>query len=88
MSALVVAGGLLAGCGIRGTSVPVDAGSAPSRATCVVRPGGGESASADGQAVSVYLVCASQLLPVTRTLRLPEGDAAGDPVRVAGAFLE
>ncbi|MEV0281635.1 hypothetical protein AB0I22_35335 [Streptomyces sp. NPDC050610] len=79
---------LLAGCGIRGTSVPVDAGSAPSRATCVVGPGGGESAPADGEAVSVYLVCASQLLPVTRTVRLPEGDAAEDPVRVAGVLLE
>ncbi|MFE7117860.1 hypothetical protein ACFU99_20830 [Streptomyces sp. NPDC057654] len=87
-SALGLAALLLAGCGIRGTSVPVDAGSAPSRATCVVRAGGGESAPDDGQAVSVYLVCASQLLPVTRTVRLPEGDAAEDPVRVAGALLE
>ncbi len=74
--ALAVAVAVLAtGCGIRPTSVPVDAGSAPSRAECA--PGGPSPAASpgDGETLrTVYLVCGSQLAPVPRSV--PE-DLAG-----------
>ncbi|WP_240662424.1 hypothetical protein [Streptomyces sp. WAC 06738] len=60
---------LATGCGIRPTSVPVDAGSAPSRAECA--PGGPSPAarSADGETVrAVYLVCGTRLAPVPRSI--------------------
>ncbi|MFF4737451.1 hypothetical protein ACFY2W_16475 [Streptomyces sp. NPDC001262] len=76
---------LLAGCGIRGTAVPVDAGSAPSRATCVVRPGAQNALPTGSVTVSVQLVCTSQLLPVTRAVVLP---ADGDAVQAASVLLE
>ncbi|MEO3762800.1 hypothetical protein [Streptomyces sp. B8F3] len=60
---------LTTGCGIRPTSVPVDAGSAPSRAECA--PGGPSPAarSADGETLrAVYLVCGTQLAPVPRSV--------------------
>ncbi|WP_326800348.1 hypothetical protein OG946_23470 [Streptomyces sp. NBC_01808] len=60
---------LATGCGIRPTSVPVDAGSAPSRAECA--PGGSSPAarSAGGETVrAVYLVCGTQLAPVPRNV--------------------
>ncbi|GHF48746.1 lipoprotein [Streptomyces mashuensis] len=89
--AVVVAAGLLvlsgtaAGCGIRGTAVPVDAGSAPSRATCVVRQGAQTAPPEGSVSLSVQLLCASQLLPVTRTVALP-GDE--DPAGAARALLD
>lgn len=66
------------GCGIRPTSVPVDAGGAPSRAACA--PGGPtlSAAAAEGEEpYEVYLVCGSQLSPVGR----------GVPRDVSGAGL-
>ncbi|MCC3766531.1 hypothetical protein [Streptomyces sp. UNOC14_S4] len=69
--ALTLAGSLpvLSACGIRGTAVPVDAGGAPSRASCVARPE--PSAGTGLTTVSVQLECASQLVPVTRRVPLP-----------------
>ncbi|MQY15901.1 hypothetical protein SRB5_60930 [Streptomyces sp. RB5] len=66
----------LAGCGIRPTSVPVDAGSAPTRARC-----GSEDPPAaprkDGSAqVDVFLVCGPKVSPVRRGVRPPAGSAA------------
>lgn len=63
------------GCGIRPTSVPVDAGSAPSRAECA--PGGPSPAAsaADGETLrTVYLVCGARLAPVPRSV---PGDLTG-----------
>ncbi|MFI1972814.1 hypothetical protein BLA24_26645 [Streptomyces cinnamoneus] len=85
-AALAAGAGLVAGCGIRGTAVPVDAGSAPSRATCVVRPAAPQSDPLPGSAVmSVQLLCGSQLLPVPRSVALPE---SGESVGTARALLE
>ncbi|GAA2128327.1 hypothetical protein [Streptomyces synnematoformans] len=67
-----------AGCGIRPTSVPVSARSAPARAECA--PGGPSPAGspADGETLRpVYLVCGRQLAPVPR----------GVPDDVTGAEL-
>ncbi|WP_338931985.1 hypothetical protein WEB32_21320 [Streptomyces netropsis] len=87
--ALALALGLaaLAGCGIRGTAVPVDAGSAPSRATCVVRSGAQSLPPSGSVALSVQLVCGSQLLPVPRVMALPESTPE-DALAVAQALLE
>ncbi|MCQ4082504.1 hypothetical protein NGB36_18325 [Streptomyces sp. RB6PN25] len=71
----------VAGCGIRSTSVPVDAGAAPSRVSCAV-PLSGTSTPATGsagvqgaqrtQGVQIYLVCAQRVAPVERIIpRLP-----------------
>lgn len=67
---------LATGCGIRSTSVPVDAGAAPSRASCVL-PGQRETADEndDGNLpVRVYLACGSRVSPVERHVALPDGD--------------
>ncbi|MFE5873190.1 hypothetical protein ACFQ6V_31690 [Streptomyces roseifaciens] len=69
-------------CGIRGTAVPVDAGGAPSRASCVVRP---EHAIPSGAAtVTVQLECTSQLVPVTRAV----AETSEDSVAVARTLLQ
>ncbi|MFF4173129.1 hypothetical protein [Streptomyces sp. NPDC001744] len=74
---------LAAGCGIRTTSVPVDAGPAPSRVPC--------SPAADvparGVPVRVFLVCGSQLEAVERRSSLPEEKTDADPVRTARELL-
>ncbi|RLU90550.1 hypothetical protein CTZ27_20665 [Streptomyces griseocarneus] len=84
--ALTLAGSLpvLSACGIRGTAVPVDAGGAPSRASCVARPG--PSAGTGLTTVSVQLECASQLVPVTRRVSLP--DKPDDATVVARTLLD
>lgn len=69
--AAALAAALLAGgCGIRTTTVPVDAGPAPSRLSCLVPRVGTapESATALRQ---VYLVCAAQVTPVKRSVAVP-----------------
>ncbi|MEU4208620.1 hypothetical protein AB0F13_01225 [Streptomyces sp. NPDC026206] len=76
---------LLAGCGIRGTAVPVDAGSAPSRATCTTRPGPQSAPPPGSVTLSVQLVCTSQLLPVTRVVAVQEAD---DAVALARVLLD
>ncbi|WEH39997.1 hypothetical protein OG233_11135 [Streptomyces sp. NBC_01218] len=61
------AAALVTGCGIRSTTVPVDAGAAPSRVPCRTAGQGSGSQSAE-ELVRVYLVCASELVAVDRTL--------------------
>lgn len=73
--ALAAVAMLTTGCGIRPTSVPVDAGGAPSRAECA--PGGPSTAAsrADGETLRpVYLVCGARLAPVPRSV---PGDLTG-----------
>ena len=78
---------LLAGCGIRSTSVPVDAGAAPSRVGCVLPGEGGEDAAKE-PAVRVYLVCGSRVAPVDRQVRMPEGRSSAERLPVARKLLE
>ncbi|MFF5895061.1 hypothetical protein ACFY8O_03940 [Streptomyces argenteolus] len=69
--AAVVAGAALAGgCGIRSTSVPVDAGAAPSRMPCRTASAGTTAPPPESVSVRIYLVCASQLVTVNRTVGL------------------
>ncbi|MFC9487132.1 hypothetical protein ACFTZM_13780 [Streptomyces hydrogenans] len=75
---------LVSGCGIRTTTVPVDAGAAPSRVPCNVPE---SSAPPPGVPVRAFLVCGSQLEPVDRRSPQPEDKASGDPVRTASALL-
>jgi hypothetical protein len=84
---------LLAGCGIRATSVPVDGGAAPSRSKCA-EPTAGPSAKAAKppapslarqyrfEAVELYLVCNSQVTEVKRAHKL-----SGDYTAAAGGLL-
>lgn len=75
-----------AGCGIRGTSVPVDAGGAPSRVSCKAPTIG---TAPDGTQATVYLVCGSALAQVERTLPPIKGTTGTDPrVRTARALLQ
>lgn len=81
--------GLLAGCGIRATPVPVDAGAAPTRAGCVA-PGAPSETEAEqsGATVRVYLVCGSRVAPVQRRLDVPPGgDSATDRLDTARKLL-
>lgn len=69
-------GVLAAGCGIRSTPVPVDAGAAPSRMSCV-QPRDRETGDPSGGGnlpVRVYLACGSRVSPVERRVALPDGD--------------
>ncbi|MFE2425431.1 hypothetical protein ACFXJ5_01525 [Streptomyces sp. NPDC059373] len=53
-------------CGIRATSVPVDAGAAPSRVSCTA-PSASASAGTSADSVRLYLVCrGAQVSPVWR----------------------
>ncbi|MFE2376742.1 hypothetical protein [Streptomyces sp. NPDC059398] len=79
---------LAAGCGIRNTSVPVDAGAAPSRVPCDLPADDGASQEPQGIPVRVYLVCGSRLVPVDRTVQIAEGRTLSDGVRVAGKLLD
>ncbi|MET9431907.1 hypothetical protein [Streptomyces sp. NPDC003036] len=85
---------LAAGCGIRPT-VPVDAGAAPSRMPCTLSDenrteagAGGAAQGRQGLPVTVYLVCASGLEPVRRTIEeAPVVKGRDSRVAVAGALL-
>ncbi|MCX5399321.1 hypothetical protein [Streptomyces sp. NBC_00102] len=81
---LVVAAGALAGCGIRSTSVPVDAGAAPSRVPCRTAGSDSGARTADDR-VRVYLVCASELVAADRTI--DDGDRLGGRLGMARALL-
>ncbi|MFD8553833.1 hypothetical protein ACFV08_20070 [Streptomyces fradiae] len=81
LASAAVLAALTAGCGIRTTSVPVDAGGAPSRVPCSLPEAAPQDA---GVPTRVYLVCASGLEPVSRTVR-PEGGASGEDARVETA---
>ncbi|GAA2487045.1 hypothetical protein [Streptomyces gobitricini] len=89
LAGVAVVAAVASGCGIRTTSVPVDAGAAPSRLPCSVA-GADLASRAQQQAVPVrvYLVCASGLEAVHRAV--PEtGDKnpADSRVAVARALL-
>lgn len=64
---------LLTGCGIRTTTVPVDAGPAPSRVSCAVPRAGGTAPEPDTVARPVYLVCSQQAAPVSRNVPIRDG---------------
>ncbi|SHK66143.1 hypothetical protein [Actinacidiphila paucisporea] len=70
LAVLSLAAGLTSGCGIRTTSVPVDAGPAPSRVSCAVPSPENSPDVADAQVVQVYLVCGMQTTPVPRTVQV------------------
>ncbi|WP_208545417.1 hypothetical protein [Streptomyces sp. Tu 2975] len=91
LAALVVLAGslALAGCGIRTTQVPVDAGAAPSRVPCEVAGGSiAPQAEEQGVPVRVYMLCASQLESVDRTARISESKAADSAPEFAQALLD
>ncbi|MEU6327383.1 hypothetical protein ABZ851_08870 [Streptomyces sp. NPDC047049] len=86
-AAVVVLALAAAGCGIRGTSVPVDAGGAPSRVSCKAPASPAPSASASsgtgsgsgtdadpGSQALVYLVCGSALAQVERAVPPSKAD--------------
>ncbi|MFI9047719.1 hypothetical protein [Streptomyces sp. NPDC053427] len=78
-----------AGCGIRGTSVPVDAGGAPSRVSCKAPARDTESAAPGRLQVAVYLVCSSTLAQVERSVPPPKGaTAAATRLAAARALLD
>lgn len=77
---------LISGCGIRTTSVPVDAGAAPSRVPCRLSSPDSATKALDGIEVDVYLVCASQLVTVDRTV--PVSATTSDRLLVARALLD
>ncbi|KUJ67047.1 hypothetical protein ACZ90_31150 [Streptomyces albus subsp. albus] len=86
--ALGLAGLLLAGCGIRGTSVPVDAGPAPSRASCEA-PGEGRFSQLPGRVpLTAFLMCASQVRAVHRSAQLEDAQTSAEPLRIARELLE
>ncbi|MEV0780712.1 hypothetical protein ACIBLA_01625 [Streptomyces sp. NPDC050433] len=80
--------GAVGGCGIRTTTVPVDAGAAPSRVPCEVAEGNLTTQAQPGAPVRVYLVCGSELVPVERAASIPGEKALGDRLRVARALVE
>ena len=84
----VVVALLAAGCGIRGTSVPVDAGAAPSRASCQAPETGRAAEGAGRVSVRIYLLCTSRILSVTRNAQLSEKKAPIERVEAARALLE
>ncbi|MFE9909083.1 hypothetical protein [Streptomyces clavifer] len=86
LAAVVACTALAAGCGIRSTSVPVDAGAAPSRVPCRTSSGQASAPPQESIAVRIYLVCASQLVTVERTVEVDEGRSGA--VLVAEALLD
>ncbi|MFD7674258.1 GerMN domain-containing protein [Streptomyces anulatus] len=85
LAAVLAAAALASGCGIRTTSVPVDAGAAPSRVPCRLSSSDVATRSPDSVGVTVYLVCTSQLVTVDRPVA---AEATGaDPLVVARALL-
>ncbi|MFI2778367.1 hypothetical protein [Streptomyces sp. ALB3] len=83
--AVTVCAVLAAGCGIRSTSVPVDAGAAPSRVPCRASGTGTGNHPAGTLTLQVYLLCASQLLAVDRVVEMDESDS--DRLGVARSLL-
>lgn len=81
---------LATGCGIRATSVPVDAGAAPSRVGCVL-PGTDEGGTGKPQAhpeMRVFLVCGSRVSPVERRVDIPGSASGEERLAVARALLD
>lgn len=87
-------GAVLAGCGIRPTSVPVDAGAAPSQVACV-QPDDEKTESRASQAQRnerlstdrIYLVCGSRVAPVERQVVMERDDSASARLPVARKLL-
>lgn len=71
-AALLSALPLVAGCGIRTTTVPVDAGPAPSRVSCAV-PRLAAAPEPDAVVRQVYLVCSMQIAAVKRNVVVRRG---------------
>ncbi|MFG2766790.1 hypothetical protein [Streptomyces rubiginosohelvolus] len=85
LAGLLAVAALVSGCGIRTTSVPVDAGAAPSRVPCRLSASDVATRSPDSVSAEVYLVCASQLVTVDRPM--PADAVGAEPVEVARALL-
>lgn len=88
----VLAAVLVSGCGIRATTVPVDASPAPSRVACAVEGGSAvqESTEPDVQVVGehrVALVCSGRVVDVMRELELDEGESVTSRVSTARTLL-
>ncbi|MEW1614536.1 MULTISPECIES: hypothetical protein [unclassified Streptomyces] len=86
LCAVLAAAALASGCGIRTTSVPVDAGAAPSRVPCRLPSADVATRSPDSVAAPVYLVCASQLVAVDRPV--PGGPSGTGRLAAARALLD
>ncbi|MDT0347214.1 hypothetical protein [Streptomyces litchfieldiae] len=71
-----------AGCGIRATDVPVDAGPAPTRAIC---DAASEDETPEPEGIEVYLLCGSHVESVERPVALPA--QSDDRVAIAKALL-
>lgn len=88
-AASLAAAALLSGCGIRATSVPVDAGAAPSRVGCAPPTSTPPAApGAETSQVRVFLVCGSRVAPVEREVAIPQGRSSARRIPVARALLE
>ncbi|MFF2957327.1 hypothetical protein ACFVT1_00090 [Streptomyces sp. NPDC057963] len=85
LAGAVTAAVLAAGCGIRTTSVPVDAGAAPSQVPCSMSAEDVTTQAFRGIPIQIYLICSSQLVTVDRTVRVDE--TTSDRVRIAQALL-
>lgn len=77
-----------AGCGIRTTQVPVDAGAAPSRVSCDVPGVSAAGRSEAGSTVRVFLVCGAGLVSVQRVVNVSAEKMAADRIRAAQALLD
>ncbi|MFF5564323.1 hypothetical protein ACFY7Z_03880 [Streptomyces sp. NPDC012623] len=76
-------------CGIRTTSIPVDAGAAPSRMPCEISDENVVTQARPGVPARVYLVCSSGLTPVERSAKVPEAGASDDSRRkIAQGLLD
>ncbi|QEU76522.1 hypothetical protein CP967_12305 [Streptomyces nitrosporeus] len=84
LAAVAATAALAAGCGIRSTTVPVDAGPAPSRVPCRTTDADAP-ADAGTPTVRIYLVCASQLVTVDRAVEA--GEPGTGRVDVARSLL-
>ncbi|RPK59489.1 hypothetical protein EES43_18510 [Streptomyces sp. ADI96-02] len=82
LAAVLAVAAAASGCGIRTTSVPVDAGAAPSRVPCRLPASNDGDRAPGGGTAEVFLLCASQLVPVNRPVT-----ALSDPLPVARALL-
>ncbi|MFI5802640.1 hypothetical protein [Streptomyces sp. NPDC051561] len=87
VAALAVLAGT-AGCGIRTTQVPVDAGAAPSRVSCDVPAVTDAERSQSASTVRVFLVCGAGLVSVQRKIDVSAEAMAADRMRAARALLD
>lgn len=85
LTAVAACAALATGCGIRSTSVPVDAGAAPSRMPCHASAPAATAQPRESIPVHVYLVCASQLATVERMVEVDE--SSSERVRMAQSLL-